>query len=117
MSGDLADVTALPVSFAFLATREARPAEDDWKEGSWDPAPTTSGQQPATAKLPAISREFVRVPVFPEDEEGGTVDAVARCLVGPGGTVELAVGKWYTWLRISGAVERPVRPVGTLTII
>lgn len=40
----------------------------------------------------------------------------ARVLVGPGGTKELADGRWFVWLRITGATEAPVENVGTITI-
>ena len=91
-SEDLAAVTTLPVFFAFLDDdAEPDPAEGAiWHEGSWAPEATVQ----------RLHETYV-----------------ARCLVGSGGTaVDLAVGSWNVWLRIDGAVERPVRPVGVLTI-
>jgi hypothetical protein len=44
----------------------------------------------------------------------------ARLLVsgtGAGGTVELAVGDWQCWVRITDTPERPVRRPGIVTIL
>ena len=40
----------------------------------------------------------------------------ARCLVGPGGTIELPNGKYVVWVRIIDNPEIPVIPSGTLQI-
>ena len=40
----------------------------------------------------------------------------ARCLVGPGGTIELENGKYVVWVKIIDNPEIPVRSVGTLQI-
>lgn len=42
--------------------------------------------------------------------------ALARCLVGPGGTIALATGTYFVWIEIIGAVEQPIRQVGSLVI-
>lgn len=41
---------------------------------------------------------------------------VARCLIGPGGGTVLADGTYYVWLRVTGAIEQPVRQAGKLKI-
>lgn len=40
----------------------------------------------------------------------------ARCLVGPGGTVTLAVGNCNVWVKVTDNPEVPIMPAGTLTI-
>jgi hypothetical protein len=75
------------VEFAFTAV-SADPAPGDWKTGSWD------GTQP-------------RAP-------GNAY--IAHCLVGPGGTVQLAVGKYTMWVRVTDNPEVPVIPFGLLHI-
>lgn len=72
----------LGVSFAFMSTKDARPASGDWKTGDWEPGAAT-----------------------------------ARVLMGPGGAATLTAAQYYAWLRIDGAVERPVRPVGIVKVI
>ncbi|TMR97547.1 hypothetical protein [Nonomuraea basaltis] len=42
--------------------------------------------------------------------------ATARILIGPGGTVTLTDGTYMAWVRITGAVERPVLPSGLVPI-
>jgi hypothetical protein len=79
--------TSDPVSFAFTVGA-ARPASGDWKTGSWD------GTQPRTP---------------------GTA-YIAHCLVGPGGTVTLPVGRYTMWVRITDTPEIPVIPFGLLNI-
>lgn len=46
----------------------------------------------------------------------GTSSYNARCLIGPGGTTTLTVGKWVVWLRITDSPEVPVRKTGLLTV-
>lgn len=43
--------------------------------------------------------------------------AQARCLVGPGGTVELPPGTWYVWVWVDGALEAPREPSGKVVIV
>lgn len=84
---EAADLTTLPVEMAFLTTKPpADPDEVDWEAGDW----STTVPDNATA--------------------------IARCLMGPGGGVELTVGTYYVWIRITGATERPVRYSGQLKI-
>lgn len=75
------------VEFAFT-TVTAKPAPGDWKTGSWD------GTQP-------------------HQPDGAYI---AHCLVGPGGTVELAAGQYVMWVRITDNPEVPVIPFGRLHI-
>jgi hypothetical protein len=41
---------------------------------------------------------------------------IALCLVGPGGTIQLASGQWYVWLRITASPEIPVKFCGILQV-
>ncbi len=42
----------------------------------------------------------------------------ALCLVGPGGTVELAEGEWSVWVKVTDSPEVPVVPInGLLTVL
>lgn len=75
------------VEFAFTAV-DAQPASGDWKAGSWE---STQPRQPGNAYI-------------------------ARCLVGPGGTVQLAAGRYAMWVRITDSPEVPVIPFGLLHI-
>lgn len=43
--------------------------------------------------------------------------ATARVLIGPGGVKTLTAQTYYAWLRLDGAVERPVRSVGPVQVI
>lgn len=43
--------------------------------------------------------------------------AVARILLGPGGTVALAEGTYAAWVRITAPVELPVLPAGLIDVI
>lgn len=77
------------VEFAFTSTASgAKPASGDWKTGSWD------GTQPRTPGNAYI----------------------AHCLVGPGGTVALAAGRYTMWVRITDSPEIPVIPFGMINI-
>ncbi|MDP9843265.1 hypothetical protein [Streptosporangium lutulentum] len=42
--------------------------------------------------------------------------ARARILIGPGGAVALPDGTYMAWIRVNGAVERPVLPSGLVPI-
>lgn len=100
----------------------------------------------AQLQLSHLSREFVLVPVvvvlegetvdptedpvefaFPapgEDPEtwiGGTWEEgtdgfLARCLVGPGGSIELDPGRYRVWVRFTDEAEVPVKEAGTLVV-
>lgn len=80
------DVSADTVEMAFQAGSTA-PAPGDWRAASWDVDSTIT---------PARYR--------------------AQCLVGPGGTVELAAGVYSVWVRVTDAPEIPVRRAGQLRI-
>lgn len=41
---------------------------------------------------------------------------LAGILVGPGGTIELPVGRWAVWMKVIDNPTVPVKPVDTLTI-
>lgn len=45
-----------------------------------------------------------------------TKGARARILIGPGGTVTLPDGTYMAWVRVNGAVERPVLRSGLVPI-
>lgn len=80
---DAALLTTLPVEYAFMATRDAEPVEDDWRAGEWDP---------------------------------DTTRPTARCLIGTASPTPLADGTWFVWVRVTGAIERPVRQTGPIKI-
>lgn len=42
---------------------------------------------------------------------------LARCLVGPGGTIALTDGTYIVWVKVTGSPEIPVRAVETLEIL
>lgn len=42
--------------------------------------------------------------------------ATVRVLIGPGGVFTLAAGSYKLWVRVTGATERPTRPVGEVRI-
>ncbi|MDF5756646.1 hypothetical protein [Spongiactinospora sp. TRM90649] len=46
----------------------------------------------------------------------GASGADARILIGPGGEVELAKGSHMAWVRVTGAVERPVLASGLVPV-
>lgn len=46
----------------------------------------------------------------------GTSTYTAKCLVGPGGTVQLTQGSYDVWVKITDNPEIPVRQVGLLGI-
>ena len=48
------------------------------------------------------------------DSENGRY--YAQCLVGPSGTVTLAKGPWFVWVKVTASPEAPVRQVGQLQI-
>jgi hypothetical protein len=86
-AGQPVNPTGDVVEFAFTAI-SAKPVTGDWKSGSWD------GTQPQTPGNAYI----------------------AHCLVGPGGTVQLAAGRYQMWIRVTDDPEIPVIPFGLLNI-
>lgn len=81
------DPSADAVRMAFTVN-DAAPLSGDWKTGSWENDTSTS---PTTHW--------------------------ARCLVGPGGAVTLAVGLYSVWLEITDAPEIPIRNCGLLRVV
>lgn len=75
------------VQFAFLANISGTPQASDWVTGSWDTLLNYS---------------------YPYQ---------AKCLVGPGGTVQLAVGTYVIWMKIADSPEIPVLIAGQVQII
>ncbi len=64
----------------------------------------TGGQQPSSGDFLAGSWEVI----------GGV--PYARILVGPGGTIQLAAGRYDVYLKITDNPEVPVRLAGPLTV-
>jgi len=87
VAGASVNPTGDVVEFAFTGI-DAKPATGDWVLGSWD------GTQP---RPPGTSY-------------------IAHCLVGPGGTIQLAAGRYQMWVRITDNPEVPVIPFGLLNI-
>lgn len=81
-----ANPTGDSVAIAFTAPG-ADPQPSDWNAAGWD----------ASADV-------------------GVNQYLARCLVGPGGAVQLAVGAYQVWIKITDNPEVPVLPAGYLTI-
>ncbi|WP_440063801.1 hypothetical protein [Streptosporangium sp. OZ121] len=73
----------------------------------------------------AVEIAFVNVGAEPAEDDwlpaewsGITAKgAVARILIGPGGVVALPDGTYMAWVRVNGAVERPVLRSGAVPII
>jgi hypothetical protein len=87
LSGVATNPTTDTVQMAFPATG-VDPVAGDWKAATWEPD---------TSVTPNVY--------------------YARCLVGPGGTVTLAVGRWDVWLKVSDNPEIPARKAGLLQIV
>jgi hypothetical protein len=85
-NGLVVNPTADTVEMAFPAVT-VDPAGGDWKAATWE-----------------------------TDSTGTPVRYWARCLVGPGGTVTLAVGLYDVWVRITDAPEIPVKKSGQLEV-
>lgn len=79
--------TSDAVAFAFIAPGTS-PVGAQWYSGSWDSTSANSG----------------------------TNSYIAQCLVGPGGTVQLAAGSYQVWVQITDNPEVPVIPAYLLTI-
>jgi hypothetical protein len=88
VGGSVVDPTGATVQMAFLAGT-ASPGASDWQAADWE---TNSTTDPATYS--------------------------ARCLVGPGGEIELAPDDYTVWVKVDFGPEIPVlRAVGTLTVL
>ncbi len=74
------------VQMAFT-TQGGRPQSSDWKAASWDTAASV-----------------------------GINNYLARCLVGPGGTVTLTTGQYAIWVKVTDNPEVPELPAGQLAI-
>lgn len=74
------------VQMAFT-TQGVNPQPGDWKTATWN----------TTVAL-------------------GANQYMAQCLVGPGGTVQLAAGSYQYWVKVTDNPEIPQLPVGMLTI-
>ena len=86
-SGAAYDPTGDTVQFAFMPGATAVPQNTDWVAGSWD-TNTTSVLYPYSAK----------------------------CLVGPSGTTNPGIGRYYMYIRITDSPEIPVLIAGLLEI-
>lgn len=75
------------VQFAFMPTSTQVPGVSDWVSGAWD---TTSGN-----------------PIYPYN---------AKCLVGPGGIINLTQGTYVIYVKITDSPEIPVMVGGQLQI-
>lgn len=72
---------------AMAFTTSGEPQPGDWKSATWD----------TTTAL-------------------GANQYLAQCLVGPGGTVQLAAGQYSIWVKVTDNPEVPILPAGTLGI-
>ena len=79
--------TADSVVMAFVPVGTV-PASGDWKAATWE-------VENATAQVPTYN---------------------ARCLVGPGGTVQLAQGSYVVWVKVTDSPEIPVLQSDALTV-
>lgn len=88
-SGVAVSPTADVAAMAFMTT-DAAPAAaaGDWKSASWETDTTTD---PDTYRV--------------------------LCLVGPGGTVTLAVGTYFIFVKITDSPEVPIMPSGLLEVV
>jgi hypothetical protein len=82
------DPTALTVMFAFTTSEVAAGAT--WYSGSWDGAAVL--------------------------QSDGTYRAIAQCMVGPGGTVTLAVGSYVVHVKVTDNPEIPAKKAGILKV-
>jgi hypothetical protein len=79
--------TSDTVQFAFMPTATQFPGVSDWVAGQWD---ISSGN-----------------PIYPYN---------AKCLVGPGGTITLAIGTYVIYIKVTDSPEIPVLVGGQLQI-
>lgn len=47
----------------------------------------------------------------------GTATPTASLLIGPGGVIAPAAGRYTLWMRVRGVVEQPERPIGAVRIV
>jgi hypothetical protein len=86
-AGAAVDPTGYTVQVAFTADG-TDPVSGDWKTGSWE-----------TDAAPVPDRYW------------------AKCLVGPGGAVALAVGTYVAWVKITASPEIPVLRCGLMEVV
>lgn len=79
--------TADAVQFAFMPTATQVPQNTDWVGGSWDTVPSNA--------------------LYPYN---------AKCLVGPTGTITLAIGTYIIYVKITDSPEVPVLVAGQLQV-
>lgn len=65
----------------------------------------TTGSEPQSGDWKAATWETAEGPVY-----------FARCLVGPGGTIQLTDGSYKVWVKVADSPEVPVRDVGKLVV-
>lgn len=87
LSGALINPTSDVVAMAFPA-ESVDPVTGDWQAAEWE---TDSSTVPVTY--------------------------LAKCLVGPGGTIALSVGLYDVWVRVTDNPEVPARRAGNLEIV
>jgi hypothetical protein len=82
------DPTLDTVQFAFLDLGgiARRPTSTDWVTGGWEPDQLSTGEW------------------------------VARCLIGPGGTITLTPAIWSVWIKITDHPTAPVLNPNTITV-
>jgi hypothetical protein len=77
-------------AFAFLAPEATPAGGTTWTSGDWE----------------TVTQTGSGAPIYK-----------ARCLIGPGGSIQLVVGSYDVWLRITYQTETVMRKVGSLRII
>ena len=87
LNGEPFNPTADPVAMAFMPTAYQVPGPSDWNTAIW-----------------AVRSSNVIEPY------------AAACLVGPGGTIELGIGTYIIYLKITDNPEIPVQTAGQLQI-
>jgi hypothetical protein len=85
--GATVNPTSDTVQMAFI-TPGTTPVAGDWKAASWD-----------------VDASVVPTRYRPQ------------CLVGPGGTVTLAAGRYETWVKVTHSPEIPVKKAGLLVVV
>lgn len=76
-----------------------------------------SGSEQVEIAFTNPNAEPIETDWYPAEWGGSTEDGRrARILIGPGGTVTLPDGTYMAWVRVNGAVERPVLPAGLVPI-
>lgn len=87
LTGASYNPTADPVQMAFMPTATQKPQVSDWQTAVWATVPSDI--------------------IYPY---------AAYCLVGPGGTIELGIGTYVVYLKVTDNPEIPADIVGYLQI-